>query len=550
MSGRDRTVRLIDTEHTARTDRIRWGGLDSARVALVVFALVEAVAGVLWFVTARRQWFQADEWDFLAGRTAGDLGDLFRDHYGHWSTLPILVYRCLWWVVGLRSYLPYLALVVLLHLTIAALIRCVMRRAGVGPWVATSAASAFALFGSGLEDVTWAFQIGYEGSLVLGITHLLLADHDGGFDRRDVLGIATGLAGLMCSSIGIVMTAVVGLAVLMRRGWKAAALHTAPLVLAYVVWWFAIGRQGSQGEFALRFLFRWVGAGVSGVFDAIAQLRGVGVLLAVVFVVGAVLAWLPLSFAGFLRQAAMPVALAIGAIGFLVVSGIARNDGFISSDFARSSRYEHVLAAMLLPAIAVGVDYFARRQRVLVVAGVALLLVGIPGNIRTLVDTMRERAPSQQDARRLVLALAYTPRAKRVPRAVEPVQERPDRFVTVGWLLDGARSGRIPNPGRLSRRELSVNTFRLSIAQTNGAHPPQQCQLLLEPVTAALRKGETIRFRDHALRVTALPANTGAGTSLTYRPENGDRLVVVIGRLDVRLTSEFVFPFPSALCNR
>ena len=63
---------------------------------------------------------------------------------------------------GLREYMPYLALVVVLHLSVAALMRATMRRLGVRAWIATAAASLFALFGSGHEDIAWAFQIGFE----------------------------------------------------------------------------------------------------------------------------------------------------------------------------------------------------------------------------------------------------------------------------------------------------------------------------------------------------------------------------------------------------
>jgi len=125
----------------------------SARLAVAAFIAAEVVALSLWLTLGRNQWFFSDEWDFLAGRTAGDLGDLFHPHDNHWSTLPILAYRVLWWLFGLRTYLPYLTLVVLLHLTAAALLRAVMRRAGVGPWLSTAAASLFALFGAGYGDI-------------------------------------------------------------------------------------------------------------------------------------------------------------------------------------------------------------------------------------------------------------------------------------------------------------------------------------------------------------------------------------------------------------
>ena len=138
--------------------------------------------------------------DFLAERTGGDLGDLLRPHNNvQWSTLPILVYRLMWTLFGLRSYVPYQVVLIALHLTAAVLLRTAMRRAGVGPWIATAAASLFVLFGAGYQNIVWAFQIGFVGSLVFELTQLLLADHDGPIDRRDWLGLAAGFSGLLCS---------------------------------------------------------------------------------------------------------------------------------------------------------------------------------------------------------------------------------------------------------------------------------------------------------------------------------------------------------------
>ena len=69
-----------------------------------------------------RGWFNDDDWDFLARRKAGDVGDLMRPHFGHWTLLPMLAYRLLWTMVGLRSYTPYLLLAIAAHLAVAALL--------------------------------------------------------------------------------------------------------------------------------------------------------------------------------------------------------------------------------------------------------------------------------------------------------------------------------------------------------------------------------------------------------------------------------------------
>jgi hypothetical protein len=133
-----------------------------------------------------------DEWDFLADRSAGSARHVFGPKNEHWTTLPVLMFRLLWWIVGLHSYVPYLVPLILLHLLIAALLRVVMRRAGVNGWIATAAATVFVLFGSGWFNLEYAFQVTFRGALAFGLVHLLLADHPGGVDRRDLWGLVAG----------------------------------------------------------------------------------------------------------------------------------------------------------------------------------------------------------------------------------------------------------------------------------------------------------------------------------------------------------------------
>lgn len=53
-----------------------WFELNHTRLALLAFGAVEASAFVIYLLLGRGMWFWADKWDFLAARTAGDLGDL------------------------------------------------------------------------------------------------------------------------------------------------------------------------------------------------------------------------------------------------------------------------------------------------------------------------------------------------------------------------------------------------------------------------------------------------------------------------------------------
>jgi hypothetical protein len=78
----------------------------SERPALLAFFGAELVALVFYMAVSRPMWFYLDEWDFLSNRTAGNLNDLFRAHNEHWVTLPVIVYRAMWWIFGLDSYRP------------------------------------------------------------------------------------------------------------------------------------------------------------------------------------------------------------------------------------------------------------------------------------------------------------------------------------------------------------------------------------------------------------------------------------------------------------
>ncbi len=92
------------------------------KAAFWVFVLAQVLIFVALLWNFHGRWFIADEWDFLASRTAGSADSLFRPYHEHWSTLPILYYRLLWNLVGIRSYLPYLISILTLHIAIGSLL--------------------------------------------------------------------------------------------------------------------------------------------------------------------------------------------------------------------------------------------------------------------------------------------------------------------------------------------------------------------------------------------------------------------------------------------
>jgi hypothetical protein len=520
----------------------------SEGVAIGVFAGVELTALVLWLVLARSLWFYYDEWDFLATRKAGNLGDLFRPHNEHWQTVPILVYRGLYGIFGLRTYLPYQLLIVLLHLAAAALLFVIMRRAHVRTWIAVAAASSFALFGAGSSNIVRAFQIGFTGALVFGLAHLLLADHDGRIDRRDWLGLLAGVLGLMTSGVAVAMTIVVGLAVLARRGWRAALFHTVPLATCYLAWFLAIGRRHYQTTRpGASVMLRFVATGLRGTYRAMGQLPGVGLVLAVVLVVGLTLAYVERHRSGRGTELAAVGALLVGAVLFLVVSGAGRAAGF-GPEFARASRYLHLVAAMTIPALAVAADALTTRRRWFFPVAIALFVVGIPGNVRSLADTSRKAAVLDQATRRLITSLPRDPLTHAVPRKVRP-EPLFAHEVTVGWLLDAAAQHRLPESRRLSAAEIAADNFRLSFVQRPRAARPDACKPVTRPVSVTLRKGDVLGLYDNPISVR--PDNGRLlvpSIPLFFKPADGSSIVVLRNAGPVHITSTNVFA-PARVCT-
>jgi hypothetical protein len=525
---------------------VRHRGDRGARLALYAFAALVAVALPLWLYLGRHRWFTYDEWAFLAGRTAGSLDDLLEPHAGaHWSTLPVLWYRAMWNLVGIRTYVPYQLLLVVLHLVSAVLIRVVMRRAGVHPWIATAAAALFVLLGAGSFNIVWAFQVNEVGSLVFGLTFLLLIDHDGPWNRRDWLGLLAGLAGLMCSGLGVTMVVVVGFAALLKRGWRTAFALTAPLAALFLVWLTssAWDEYSESDRPTLDVLGRFVSTGITHGFDSMGQLPGVGVVLALVLVVGLWLAWSPLRGAELRQHMAAPLALLLGALMLLVSAGLQR--GVQGSAHARSSYYTHLFIAMVLPATALAADALVRRWRVLTLPLCALFLVGIPGNLEAVDDDVRNREEWHGPYRSHLLTSAYLPEADELPPTLIP-EPLFAQWVSLGWLLDGVDSGRVPKPDSVDPAAQANTLLRLALTRSTTA-PPDGCAPIDGPLDVALAEGDVITVNAGAWITTTTPEGI-VSEPLVFGETQPDSPVVVAFPLTVKIAA-LDAGRPPALCR-
>jgi hypothetical protein len=517
---------------------------------LSVFVAVEFLALPLLLWWGRGGWFTFDDWDLLSQRRVGSAHDLFLPHGDHWSTLPIVIYRLWWWMFGIRNYFPYQLLVVVLHLTAAALLWVVMRRAGCSPWVATIFAGVIVFFGTVADTILVAFFMTFIGSLVFGLAHLLLADHDGPVGRRDILGLLAGLAGMLFSGVAVTMVIVVGLATLVRRGWRVALLHTVPLGALYLIWLGVIGTEGTRLPLTRPTVWeivRFVAVGMRAAFGELGQLPGVGLALAAMLIVGLALARAELG-AAFRKRAAAPLALLAGALTFLGLTAYGRAGAalFIPvREYARQGRYVYVAVAMSLPALALAAEVIIRRWRKLTPLVLVLPLLGLPGNVHALSD-FRDGYRAVQGVRRDILLAPRVPLAPALPQSVEP-----DSFhapgLTLGWLRDGVRARRVPAPSSTMPSDVATVTVKMALRRTTDPRT-EGCVPARGPINYILHKDASITVQRGAARVVYFPPAGAPSRPVSFKPLLAAplTLVALTGPLRLQITPNDA---PNMLCG-
>jgi hypothetical protein len=452
----------------------------------------------------------------------------------------VLVYRAVWSVFGL-TYRPFQLVSILLSLAGAAIFLVVLLRARIRPWLALVTATLLVLFGPAQSNVALKVtSITFVGFAVpLGLLQLLLADHDGPRNRRDWFGLAAGLASVLCSSVAIAMLFVVGVAMLLKRGWRVALFHVLAPLLAFTVWFATDGHKdlGAGQPARLRPLpaaVHFASVLVTGTFEALTRTSQIGGGLVVVFLI-ALAVVLRRSNPDRRRQAAVPVAMLLGAFVFALETGLGRSDLLAQGAGAvRAGHYMDVVAYLTLPAVAFVAEEAVRRRRILIPVLVALFVVAVPLNVHELVTREDARAPRLALFRNTVLLIPRLPVAHSVPSTVEPFKGVASP-VTVGWLLHAEREGRLPQP-HVTTVNTVVATLRISLLVAGGRVTP--CRPWRGPVVRTLEKGTSFRFRGAGVQVGYLSGNrmVASLTFTTSKRPTAWRITDVGGPLTLRFT--------------
>jgi hypothetical protein len=369
--------------------------------------LVLAVPVLVW--VNRDQWFSGDEWFVITSRGLGSNPQrlsLLAPHFEHWTTLPILAFKGMYALVAMRSYWPYVAMLIVVQLVVTHMLWRVLLRVGVHPPFATAVAALFAVMAVGWENLSTAWQITIIAPLALGYGALLVLPARGERFGRGDIGVWVLLTiGVMCSGTGVTMAMVVGIAALLRRGWKLALADVSVPALVWGTWYVTWGTEGQRSQSslgdAITGLPGFVWRGMSDSFSGLFRIEILGPVVLV-----ALAAWIVWRARPRVEPWPLLIAMSAGALLGSALTGLRRagTDG-------GASRYAYVIVALLLPALALAlqelVGPFVRRHgKAAVYAGAGVLVACLVVQVVALNDEIsNEIFVGQMRPRTLATAL-------------------------------------------------------------------------------------------------------------------------------------------------
>jgi hypothetical protein len=214
------------------------------RVALVGLGIA-TIASAIWLLSLDSQLtFIADDWELLVKREGWGTEYFFDPYHENIVVGPAILYKLLLTVFGMGSALPFYCVSIGLFLTSAVLLFFLLRRR-VGELPALVGAVLVLFLGAAFEDLFWAFQMGYFGSMVAGLGMLLALDRED--QRGDAIACALLAVSLAFSSLGLTFVAGAAAEILTGRSPRAKRAFIALIPFAlYVLWWAGWGHSAES----------------------------------------------------------------------------------------------------------------------------------------------------------------------------------------------------------------------------------------------------------------------------------------------------------------
>jgi hypothetical protein len=212
------------------------------RARLIVAAAgLTGVAAILFL--SRTYLFYFDEWTLITTAPSWTVATWFEPHNEH----PVMLLRLVYWLLlntfGLRTYIPYMAVLGVLHLANVLLVFELVRRRA-GDLIGLGAALLLLVLGAGWENILWAFQIGFLGSLALGLAALLVAQHP----HRIVAPAALLAGSLSFSAIGLPFAIAIGVQIALTPDRRRQLWCLAGVGVLLLAWYLGFGRHGQSPQ--------------------------------------------------------------------------------------------------------------------------------------------------------------------------------------------------------------------------------------------------------------------------------------------------------------
>lgn len=214
--------------------RWRVADVQAGTLAWAAISILLVAAAILFVHETRGTTLTFDEWVWALHRRGGSLGTFLSPHNGHFSLVPIVIYKILFATAGLSDYGPYRAMVIAGHLACVLLVFVYAKRR-VPPAIAVALAALLLFLGPAWQNFLWPFQIAWLISIGAGVGALLALDRH---DRRgDIAACALVACSLASSGIGLAVAIGVTVDILARRDRRRRAWIVYGPLAVYAVWW-------------------------------------------------------------------------------------------------------------------------------------------------------------------------------------------------------------------------------------------------------------------------------------------------------------------------
>lgn len=307
--------------------------------ASIVLGALLLLGGLLLVYAGRHLTFFYDEWTFVLTRRGSNLGAYLAPHNGHFVLVPVLIYKLLFAIVGLRHYTPYRIITVLLHLLSCGLLYALVRPR-VGPWLALVATALLLFMGSAWQILLWPFQMGYLASVAGGLAALVAIERS--TVRRNILAAVSLTIAVASSGVGIPFVAASAVVLQVRRAPARRYLVIAAPLVVFAIWYVGWSTGESTTSDAVLSAPQYIASAAAGAIAGIAGLDlSWGPPLLVGLAISLVAGW---RLRADRRMTAMILAALAGALAFWGLAAITRADALEPA----ASRYLYVGAVFIL----------------------------------------------------------------------------------------------------------------------------------------------------------------------------------------------------------